>query len=479
MPREFRAAWVATVANIDWPSAPGLPVAQQQDELRALLDRARAMGLNAIIFQVRPAADALYRSSLEPWSEYLTGQQGRAPSPMWDPLAFAVDEAHARGLELHAWFNPYRARFERPIGPTSATHISRTRPALVKRYGRSLWMDPGERAVRERTVAVVLDVVRRYDIDGVHLDDYFYPYPVERRRGQELPFPDDASWRRYRQGGGTLSRGDWRRDNVNRLVQELYDGVRRTKPHVKFGISPFGIWRPGHPASVRGFDAYEKLYADARKWLREGWVDYFTPQLYWPIGASGQSYPTLLRWWADENARNRHLWAGNFTSRVTRSGRGWSPTELLEQLRVTRRDPGAGGNVHFSMKTLLENVGGLADSLATDVYAERALVPASPWLDPAVPATPSAMLVDDGGRRREQGGGDRRAAPAVEFTPGAGPAPWLWVVRVQGDAGWSTLVVPGRERRVLLSGTVGDSVLVSVVSRVGVEGAPALARRPR
>jgi uncharacterized lipoprotein YddW (UPF0748 family) len=483
VPREFRAAWVATVNNIDWPSAPGLPVAQQQQQLLTLLDRARTMGLNAIIMQVRPAADALYRSSLEPWSEYLTGRMGQAPDPAWDPLAFAVDEAHARGLELHAWFNPYRARFERPIGPVSATHISRTRPALVKRYGPSLWMDPGEPAVRARTVAVVLDVVKRYDIDGVHLDDYFYPYPVERRR-REVPFPDDASWNRYVRSGGQLTRGDWRRANVDRLVQELYEGIRRTKPHVKFGISPFGIWRPGYPASVRGFDAYEKLFADARKWLREGWVDYFTPQLYWPISAPAQSYPTLLRWWADENARSRHLWAGNFTSRVTASGRGWSPSEVLEQVRLTRRDPGASGNVHFSMRTLLENVGGLADSLERDVYADRALVPASPWLDPTVPATPTASVADGPRRRRERGPAEPRARTAeqevaVEFAPGAGPTPFLWVVRAKGASGWTTVVVPGRDRRTVLTGAVSDSVLVSAVSRVGVEGPAALARWPR
>lgn len=486
VPREFRAAWVATVANIDWPSAPGLPVAQQQDELRRLMDGAREMGLNALIFQVRPAADALYQSTLEPWSEFLTGQQGRPPEPFWDPLRFAVDEAHARGLELHAWFNPYRARFESRIGVASASHISRTRPALVKQYGRQLWMDPGEPAVRARTLAVVLDVVKRYDVDGIHLDDYFYPYPVERRRAV-VPFPDDASWTRYRRNGGALTRDDWRRENVNTLIRELYEGIRRTKPHVKFGISPFGIWRPGYPSSVRGFDAYTKLYADARKWLHEGWVDYFTPQLYWAIGAPAQSYPVLLRWWADENPRNRHLWVGNFTSRVTSSGSGWSPTEVLEQLRLTRRDPGAGGNVHFSMKTLLNNVRGLADSLSADLYAERALVPATPWLDATVPPAPRALLAD-GARPRDRGrgsggsaggGADRAAELTVELTPGEGDTPWLWVVRAQGAEGWSTLIVPGRERRVLLSGAVRDSVLVSSVTRVGVEGPPALARRAR
>jgi uncharacterized lipoprotein YddW (UPF0748 family) len=476
--REFRAAWVATVANIDWPSAPGLPVAQQQEELRSLIDRAAAMGLNALIFQVRPAADALYRSKLEPWSEFLTGQQGRAPDPMWDPLEFAVEEAHARGLELHAWFNPYRARFESPVGSLSASHISQTRPALVKRYGRQLWMDPGEPAVRARTLAVVLDVVKRYDIDGVHLDDYFYPYPISGRRGP-VSFPDDVSWMRYKRGDGTLARDDWRRENVNRLVRELYEGIRQTKPHVKFGISPFGIWRPGYPASVQGFDAYDKLYADARKWLREGWVDYFTPQLYWSIGSTGQSYPTLLRWWADENARNRHLWVGNFTSRVTTRGNSWPASELLQQLRLTRRDPGAGGNVHFSVKTLLDNVRGVADSLRADLYARPALVPATPWLDATVPPPPVATIATGDRRREQRGGGDASADVTVDLVPGAGDTPWLWVVQARTGRGWISRIVPGRERRITLPGAAADSILISSVTRVGIEGAPALAQRSR
>ncbi|MFN7458034.1 MAG: glycoside hydrolase family 10 protein, partial [Gemmatimonas sp.] len=299
--REFRGVWVATVGNMDWPSARTLSVAEQQAELRTLFDRAEALRLNAVIFQVRPAADALYRSSIEPWSEFLTGVQGRAPSPSWDPLAFAIKEAHARGMELHAWFNPYRAGFVRGRSAAAASHIRRTNPSLVKKYGSYWWMDPGEAAVRARTVRVIVDVVKRYDVDGVHLDDYFYPYPENDRRGRPLPFPDAASWKKYRAKGGALSRDDWRRENVNTLVRELDAAIHRAKPHVRFGISPFGIWRPGYPASVRGFDAYQKLYADARKWLREGWVDYFTPQLYWPTTKVGQAYPVLLDWWATEN----------------------------------------------------------------------------------------------------------------------------------------------------------------------------------
>ncbi|MFL5608186.1 MAG: glycoside hydrolase family 10 protein, partial [Gemmatimonadaceae bacterium] len=269
--REFRAVWVATVGNMDWPSRPGLSTEQQQAEMIALLDRLAALRMNAVVLQIRPAADALYQSSIEPWSDVLTGEMGRAPEPFYDPLAFAVAEAHKRGLELHAWINPYRAK-NTSTKTMSAGHISRTHPELVRKYGSFLWMDPGDPAVRTITTNVVIDLVRRYDIDGVHMDDYFYPYP-ETQNGRELDFPDDATWERYQRSGGTLSRDDWRRQNVDLLVQGLGDSIHAIKPWVRYGVSPFGIWRPGYPASVRGFDQYAKLYADARKWLNEGWVD--------------------------------------------------------------------------------------------------------------------------------------------------------------------------------------------------------------
>ncbi len=461
IPREFRGVWVATVANIDWPSKPGLPTEQQQAELLAILDRAVELHLNAIVFQVRPSADALYASEIEPWSEYLTGAQGRAPSPRWDPLAFAVREAHARGLELHAWFNPYRARNDLAKSPETASHIARTNPALVKRYGRFLWMDPGEPQVRARTLRVVLDVVKRYDIDGVHIDDYFYPYPIAQGRGRgDLPFPDDASWARYRRGGGTLSRDDWRRDNVNTLVRELAEGIRAEKPWVKFGISPFGIWRPGYPSSVRGFDAYEKLYADARKWMHEGWGDYFSPQLYWPTYKDGQRYPALLDWWAGENLKRRHLWPGNFTSRAGARGAGsFAVSELLEQVQVTRVHPGSTGNVHFSMRSFTTNQAGMNDSLAEGPYREPALVPASPLMSAAPPPTPRVAL-----------GRNARGVRTLELRTVEGADPWLWVVRMRTESGWQVHVVPGARRT--WSPPFGDEpmdLVVSTVNRIGEE----------
>ena len=468
--REFRGAWVASVANIDWPSKPGLSTEAQQTELLAILDRAVALRLNAVLLQVRPAADALYPSPHEPWSEYLSGEMGRAPSPYYDPLAFAITEAHRRGLELHAWFNPFRARHQGAKGPAAATHVSRRRPDLVKRYGPYLWMDPGEPAVRQQALTVVLDVVRRYDVDGVHIDDYFYPYREPGPNGRYLEFPDDASWTRYRRGGGRLSRDDWRRSNVDGFVQTLYADVKRAKPWVKVGISPFGIWRPGFPGSVRGLDAYQELFADSRKWIRQGWLDYLAPQLYWPTSAPQQGYADLLQWWVAQNEHGRHIWPGNFTSRVgdPRQPR-WTADELLAQVRVTRGNAGAGGNIHFSMKALLDSASRVAAPLRERAYAEPALVPASPWLSRGAPP-----LRVDVRAARERGG------VALALHTGAPARVRTWVVRARFGDEWAVRLVPGVQRDYFVEGRgadgarLPDEVVVSAVDRTGVEG-PALA----
>jgi uncharacterized lipoprotein YddW (UPF0748 family) len=375
--REFRGVWVATVSNIDWPSAPGLPTARQQQELVFLLDTLAALHANAVIFQVRPAADALYPSALEPWSEVLSGTQGVAPEPFWDPLAFAIAEAHARGMELHAWFNPYRARPSSPLSRAAAGHVSRRRPDLVKTYGKQLWMDPGEEDVAAHTLAVVLDVVKRYDVDGVHLDDYFYPYPEKDGAGGALEFPDGPSFGKYVASGGALGREDWRRWNVNRFVKRLHDEVKAARPEVRVGVSPFGIWRPGRPAQVKGFDAYEEISADARTWIQRGWVDYLAPQLYWPIDQKEQSFPALLAWWAAQGSKGSALWPGIAASRVGfgDEGKGWPAKEIAEQIRLTRAQPGATGHILFSARALLENRAGLATELLKDVWAEPAALP--------------------------------------------------------------------------------------------------------
>src|SRR5215213_33878 len=386
--REFRAIWVATVGNIDWPSKPGLSTWDQQRELLTILDRAVALKLNAIVFQVRPGADALYASPYEPWSQFITGRQGRAPEPPWDPLTFAVEQSHKRGLELHAWFNPYRAAYNRDTLKAS-THISRTDPSLVRPYGRFLWMDPGDLEVRRRSVRAVVDVVKRYDVDGVHIDDYFYPYPENDAAGKKVDFPDSVTYARYRSTGGTLAKDDWRRANVDKLVEELYKGVHAVKPWVRVGISPFGIWRPGNPPQIKGFDAYAELYADSKKWLEKGWADYFAPQLYWPIGRPDQSFPVLYDWWIGANTKKRHMWPGLATYRVAENSQRRIPVqEIVDEIDSIRVRGGNMGHIHFNTTVLMKNPDSLAERLSQR-YANAALIPATPWLGARAPGRPT------------------------------------------------------------------------------------------
>ena len=399
-PREFRAAWVATVGNIDWPSRRGLSTAQQQAEMRALLDSAAATGLNAIIFQVRTGADALYDSAFEPWSEYLTGTQGQPPEPYYDPLALWISEAHQRGLELHAWFNPYRARAGTARSPEAATHLASAHPEWIKPYGENqLWIDPGEPAAADHSVAVFKDVLTRYDVDGIHIDDYFYPYAVtDKDTGQEINFPDEASWLRFVQEGGTLERADWRRQNVNALIERLHQTVRTTKPGVRFGISPFGLPKPAvRPQGISGFSQYDRLYADVELWLEKGWLDYLAPQLYWPRAQAAQAFGPLLDTWTKQNPQGRHIWPGLFTSRISGKADSWPVEEILGQIAVQRELVPHGGHVHFSMVALARNRRGIADALKTGPYAEPAVVPASPWL--AADAELPAAQVDFEGQR--------------------------------------------------------------------------------
>jgi uncharacterized lipoprotein YddW (UPF0748 family) len=474
--REFRAVWVATVANIDWPSKPGLNAWQQQVELLSILNKAVELRLNAVILQVRPATDALYASSLEPWSEFLTAQMGRPPEPAYDPLTFAVQEAHKRGLELHAWFNPYRSHHPAATSPISTNHLNNARPELVRRYGRYLWLDPGDTAVRRHSIRVITDVVKRYDIDGVHIDDYFYPYKERDSAGAIIDFPDSVTWSRYVASGGKLSRHDWRRNNVDVLVRELYRGIKSTKRWVKFGISPFGIWRPGFPEQIKGFDAYAELYADSKKWLNEGWLDYFTPQLYWPIERQDVSYPVLLRWWVSENTKKRNMWPGNFTSRVGASGENtWKAQEILDQISTTRLTEGATGNVHFSAKVFMQNRDSIVDRLLAGAYAGPALIPASPWLDSIPPRKPVTYLVKDSITR----------AIRIHMAASGTEKPWLWVLRYRYGPDWSTLILPGAQTMHMFDASFGwtppDHVSVSQVDRTGNESSFATATfaRPR
>ncbi|SFB70322.1 glycoside hydrolase family 10 protein [Massilia yuzhufengensis] len=478
-PREFRAVWVSTVANIDWPTKPGLSTAQQQAEAITILERAVALNLNAIVLQVRPAADAIYPSRIEPWTEYLNGAQGKPPSPMYDPLAFWITEAHARGLELHAWFNPYRARHDNARSPAAPNHITNTIPSAVKRYGKFMWMDPAEEAASKQTMDVVLDVVRRYDVDGIHIDDYFYPYPIEapgvagnaaaldgngKPATKELDFPDGPAWDRYLAGGGKLDRASWRRDNVNRLIEAMYKGIHREKSWVRFGISPFGMGRPDRrPPGISGFSQYDKLYADAELWLEKGWVDYFVPQLYWPITQTAQSYPVLLDYWISQNPQGRHMWPGLFTSRIGAPAptKQYEPQEILEQIALTRRRPLSTGHVHFSMIALTQNRKGISDQLRATTYPGQALVPATTWLSVARPARPqvSAAPGKDG----------------VALKLKADKATAVYAIWSRHGSEWRFAVAPGTRS----DWTIPDDaklgaanlVVVSAVDRLGNEGA--------
>jgi uncharacterized lipoprotein YddW (UPF0748 family) len=468
--REFRGVWVATVNNIDWPSKPGLSTADQQRELTAILDRVAELHLNAVIFQVRPSADALYASKIEPWSAYLTGRMGQAPDPLWDPLAFAVREAHARGLLLHAWFNPFRARYPGDNGPAAANHVSRTSPGMVYRYGGYQWMDPGNPAARTRALRVIMDVVTRYDVDGVHLDDTFYPYPVTRG-GRIVEFPDAATYRAYRRAGGTLGRDDWRRQNINTFVQELYAQVKRAKPWVKVGISPFGIWRPSNPPGIQGFDAYDQLFADSRLWLQRGWLDYLAPQLYWRIDQPAQSYPSLLSWWVRQDVQGRHIWPGHYAMRVADppgKARPWPASEIVDQIRLTRDQAGADGDILFSMSALMTDADSLDERLLAGPYAEPALAPAFPWLDSIPPAPPlvRAGRVEDAVTLVRFSAGDTLAPPA------------RWVVQARADGRWYTRILPASARADTLTGAAGsaDAVGVIAVDRAGNESQPVVIR---
>ncbi len=466
--REFRAAWVATVANIDWPSKPGLSVEDQKAEMIAILDRAEELNLNAIVFQVRCATDALYESKLEPWSAYLTGKQGQAPDPFYDPLEFAVKEAHARGLELHAWFNPFRAGH--PAAKNDAPdHVSQKHPDWVRDYGKYPWLDPSEPAAAAHSFAVFKDVLERYDIDGVHVDDYFYPYPITDKKGQKVEFPDDSNWEKYQASGGKLSRDDWRRDNINRFMKNFYETARKVKPYVKVGISPFGIWRPGHPEQIKGFDAYEELYADAKLWFEEGWVDYLTPQLYWRIDPPAQSYPVLLKWWTEQNKKNRHVWPGNYLGRIT-GKKSWPIQEIANQIKLTRKQPGAGGNVFFSMKYLVKNTAGINELIAK-LYEKPALVPATPWLDNQAPPAPKVVVNDS----RKEGMLD------LKFKPGFGEKANLWMVHLRYGDKWKQKIISASHARleVPIQETAGkeiDTIAVQSVDRCGNLSLPVVIR---
>lgn len=373
-PREMRAAWVATVVNIDWPSSSSLSSQKQRQEMIAILDTLEALKFNAIFIQVRPAADAFFESSYEPWSLYLTGKQGKAPSPLYDPLAFIVEQAHDRCIEVHAWINPYRASMDVETKKLSANHPYSKHPEWFVKYGGKLYFNPALKEVKQHLKCVVADMVARYDIDAIHMDDYFYPYPVS---GQE--FPDKAQFKADPRGFKTI--GDWRRDNVTQTIIALRDTIKAVKPWVEFGISPFGVWRnkkeDPRGSNTQAFTNYDGLYADILLWLERGYIDYVVPQLYWEIGKKVADYAILLEWWS-RNAYKTNLYIGLYASQLGNKSAAapWRQgNEVIRQLNMLRDYPEVGGAAMYSMVAIMENRQGIRDSLRNSYFTHPALVP--------------------------------------------------------------------------------------------------------
>lgn len=375
--REMRAVWIATVANIDWPSQRNLTSQAQRQELRKMLDEFQRNKINAIVMQIRPTADAFYPSALEPWSHWLTGKQGVRPNDFYDPLQFIIEEAHKRCIEVHVWLNPYRVTNSDDLKVLSNDHLYHKRPELFLKYGGKYYFDPGLDETRNFLNRVVRDVVERYDVDAIHFDDYFYPYKVN---GEE--FPDNESFKNNPRGFAPHQKADWRRNNVDMVIAELQQTIKSTKPWVEFGISPFGVWRndnvdPRGSATRAGVQNYDDLYADILKWLREGTIDYVTPQLYWEIGKKVADYSVLVKWWS-ENSYGKNLYIGLYASQL---GQKSAPAEwrkgneLVRQMQLNKSYSQVDGAMFFSAKAIMGNYQGIADSLSKSLYKYPALTP--------------------------------------------------------------------------------------------------------
>lgn len=374
--REFRGAWIATVSNIDWPkNRPNATSGEQISELITILKKLKESGINAVMFQVRTECDALYKSQYEPWSYWLTNEQGKSPEPYFDPLEYAIDEAHKLGMELHAWFNPYRAVKNVGDYETDENHVSVKHPEWILDFGKYKMLDPGIPEVKEYVLNVMKDVLNNYDIDGIHFDDYFYPY------SPKVSTEDEETFEKY--GSKFDNVDDWRRDNINSLMAMINDEIKKVKPYVKFGISPFGIVENKF-AGTSGLDSYSVLYCDPLTWIKEKTVDYVNPQLYWEMDHPRAPYKKLLPWWA-EVSRDVHLYVGLFSSQFTGRRFKGDPATLGNQLRLNRVTDNVHGVVHFSSRAITNNSGGLLDTLKNDFYKYPALVPLMSWKDKIPP----------------------------------------------------------------------------------------------
>lgn len=395
---EFRAAWIATVANIDWPDKENRDPEKQREDMVQMLDSLQKLNFNAVVFQIRPTADAFYDSKTEPWSYYLTGVQGQAPEPYYDPLAFVIHEAHRRNIDVHVWINPYRILNGESVSILSKNSIFFKKPYMVLKYGGKYYFNPGLDETREYLNNIVADIVSRYDIDGVHFDDYFYPYRVA---GEE--FPDEATFQKYPREFD--DKNDWRRNNVNMVISELSQTIHALKPWVEFGISPFGVWRNYNKdacgsKTTAGTTNYDDLYADVRLWLEKGWIDYVVPQLYWEIGKKNADYKVLVDWWS-KNSFGRNLYIGLYASglKINKAQAWKTPNELCRQLTLNKKFDNVSGAVFYSCKPMLSNPQGLCDSLATNYYKYKALVPPNPSLKGKAPAVPQNVEIRKLGKR--------------------------------------------------------------------------------
>jgi uncharacterized lipoprotein YddW (UPF0748 family) len=382
---EFRGVWVATVINLDWPSSKGMNVDSQKAEFIKLADMHQKNGMNALIVQVRPSADAFYNSTYELWSEYLTGVQGLAPRPYYDPLVFMIEEAHKRGMEFHAWLNPYRAVFKNGESSVSPNHITKQKPEWFLNYDGKKFFNPALQEVRDYFLSIVDDIVKRYDVDGIHIDDYFYPYPNKK----STDFLDEKF---YKKMGNGLSKADWRRSNCDSIIYQIYKTINAQPRRVKFGISPFGVWRNQSQdsrgsLSKAGITNYDDLYANILLWLEKGWVDYVAPQLYWERKHHLCDYEVLLDWW-NNNTYNKHLYIGHAPYREGTTT-GWrDKNELPNQIKLMRSCANTQGSVYFSSKSFNNNPNGWCDSLQNNYYNNPAIVPPMPWIDNAQPPKP-------------------------------------------------------------------------------------------
>ncbi|HDR8193599.1 glycoside hydrolase family 10 protein [Bacillus thuringiensis] len=387
---ELRAVWIASVLNIDWPSKTGLPIEKQKQEFIRLLDNVKSTGMNTVVVQIKPTADAFYPSNYGPWSEYITGTQGKDPG--YDPLAFMIEEAHKRNIEFHAWINPYRITMNHTdINRLSNYHPARQHPDWVVPYGGKLYYNPGIPEVKKFITEGALEIVQNYDIDALHMDDYFYPYKVA---GEE--FPDQKTYETYNNSRFTNIE-DWRRNNVNELVKDLNTAIKQEKSYVKFGISPFGVWRniaddPTGSNTTAGQRNYDDLYADTREWIQKGYIDYITPQIYWNIGFTPAAYDILVDWWVKEtNNKPIHLYIGQAAYKINNNSvPAWSdPEEYPRQIALNRLYPEIKGSMHFSLKDINNNPLGVKDRLSKDIYKHPALIPPMPWIDHDPPKQPT------------------------------------------------------------------------------------------